>query len=60
MDERVGWTNLSLFSFATYIHCSIHASIAAKKMYLKEAKVGEREEGKSRRGKYHGESFVRR
>lgn len=56
----MGWTNLSLFSFATYIHCSIHASIAAKKMYLKEAKVGEREEGKSRRRKYHGESFVRR
>jgi hypothetical protein len=51
MDELVGWTNLSLFSFATYIHCSIHPSIAAKKMCLKEAKAWLGGRGGERRGK---------
>jgi hypothetical protein len=40
MDERVGWNNLSLFSFATCIHYNIHQPIAAvKKLCLKEAEI---------------------
>jgi hypothetical protein len=47
MDERVGWPNLSLFSFATYIHCSIHPLIAAKKTCVKKSMVrGGGERGK--------------
>jgi hypothetical protein len=60
MDERVGWTNLSLFSFATWIHYSIHPPISVKKLCLKEAAIGGWEAGRSRRRKSHGESVVGR
>jgi hypothetical protein len=56
MDERVGWTNLSLFSFATSIHYNIHQTIVAKKLCLKEeAEIEGRDAGSSHRRKSHGE-----
>lgn len=56
MDERVGWTNLSLFSFATCIHYNIHQPIVVKKLCLKEeAEIEGRDAGSSRRRKSPGE-----
>lgn len=60
MDERVGWANLSLFSFATCIHYNIHQSIVVKKLCLTEAETVGWDAGRSRRRKSHGESVVGR
>lgn len=56
----MGWTNLSLFSFATCVRYNIHQPIAVKKLCLEEeAEIEGRDVGKSPRKETCGQMKTR-